>query len=128
MSQATLEHVNITVPDITETANLLCKLFDWKIRWEGDAIYEGKTIHVGSEFSYLALYQSINKLENIESTYESKLGLNHIAVVVDNLKETERRVVAAGFEPHSHADYEPGQRFYFKDHNNLEIEVVMYDK
>lgn len=128
MSQATLEHVNITVPDVTETANLLCKLFDWKIRWEGDAIYKGKTIHVGSDLSYLALYQSINKLEKIESTYDSKHGLNHIAVVVDDLEETERRVVAAGLEPHSHADYVPGRRFYFQDHNNLEIEVVMYDK
>ena len=126
MSQAILEHVNLTVPDVTETANLLCKLFDWKIRWEGDAIHDGKTIHVGSDFSYLALYQSANKLEPIESTYDAKLGLNHIAVVVDDLAETEKRVVAAGFEPHSHANYEPGERFYFQDENELEIEVVMY--
>jgi len=126
MSPAILEHVNVTVADVTETAQLLCTLFNWKIRWEGDAIYDGKTVHVGSDFSYLALYQSPNKLDSIESTYNSSLGLNHIAVVVDDLAETERRVLEAGFEPHSHANYEPGERFYFRDHNQLEIEVVMY--
>lgn len=128
MSQTTLEHVNITVPNITETANLLCKLFDWRIRWEGEAIHGGRTIHVGSDFSYIALYQSANKLDTIKSTYNSKLGLNHVAVVVDNLAETEKRVIEAGFKPHSHANYEPGERFYFRDHNELEFEVVMYDE
>jgi len=127
MSQAILEHVNVTVPDVTETANLLCELFDWKIRWQGDSIYDGKSVHVGSDFSYIALYQSPEKLDTLESTYNTKLGLNHIAVVVDDLAETERRVVAAGFEPHSHGDYEPGKRFYFQDQNQMEIEVVMYN-
>ena len=33
----------------------------------------------------------------------------------------------AGFEPHSHGDYEPGKRFYFDDENGIEFEVVSYD-
>jgi predicted enzyme related to lactoylglutathione lyase len=55
-------------------------------------------------------------------------GLNHIGVVVADLEATEARVKAAGYVPENHADYEPGRRFYFHDHNGVEIEVVSYEK
>ena len=35
-------------------------------------------------------------------------------------------VVEAGFKPINHADYEPGRRFYFHDHDGIEYEVVSY--
>ena len=54
-------------------------------------------------------------------------GLNHLGVVVvEELDATERRVRAAGFETYSHADYEPGRGFYFRDEDGLEFEVVSY--
>lgn len=46
--------------------------------------------------------------------------------VVDDLDATEKKVAAAGFEPHSHADYEPGRHFYFHDDDGIEFEVVSY--
>jgi glyoxylase I family protein len=58
--------------------------------------------------------------------YSTRTGLNHIGVVVDDLTEIEKRVKAEGFEPHSHADYEPGKRFYFDGPEGVEIEVVSY--
>lgn len=33
--QATLEHVNLTVPDPDATAAWLCEVFGWHIRWQG---------------------------------------------------------------------------------------------
>ena len=41
MTNATLEHGNITVSDPDQTADRLCKLFDWRIRWQGEGIYGG---------------------------------------------------------------------------------------
>ncbi|MEZ5340555.1 MAG: hypothetical protein R2706_03650 [Acidimicrobiales bacterium] len=38
----------------------------------------------------------------------------------------EARVIAAGFEPYNHGDYEPGRRFYFDDADAIEFEVVSY--
>ena len=38
----------------------------------------------------------------------------------------EAKVNKAGFKTHSHADYEPGRRFYFHDGDNIEFEVVSY--
>jgi len=126
MPDATLEHVNVTVSDPKRTAGMLCDLFGWHIRWEGTAKLDGYTIHVGGDNSYLAIYAAGGAQENGGSTYHRTGGLNHIGVVVDDLDATERAVRDAGYEPHSHADYEPGRRFYFNDHDDIEIEVVSY--
>ena len=127
MGRATLEHVNVTVSDPAKTADMLCDLFDWQIRWSGDSLNGGKTIHVGSEGSYVALYSPKGQTSSTGSSYENLGGLNHIAVVVKNLDEVEARVKAAGFTPGNHGDYEPGRRFYFHDRDGIEYEVVSYD-
>jgi hypothetical protein len=46
--------------------------------------------------------------------------------VVNDLDAVETRVKARGYEPVNHADYEPGRRFYFREENGIEIEVVSY--
>ena len=125
MSEIYLEHVNITVRDPQATADLYCKLFDWKIRWKGEAIHGGITLHVGGENSYVALY-SKGDFEQAADSYSRVGGINHIAVVVDDLDAVEERVKAAGCDIHSHANYEPGRRFYFNDADAVEVEVVSY--
>ncbi|MEM7377385.1 MAG: VOC family protein [Pseudomonadota bacterium] len=126
MQPAVLEHLNVTVPDIERTANLLCELFDWQVRWQGDSIYNGFSIHVGGPSSYIALYTPAGDAADAVDSYNTARGLNHVSVTVEALDTVEARVVAAGLEPHSHADYEPGQRFYFNLPNGLEVEVVSY--
>ena len=61
-----------------------------------------------------------------ETSYEVKNGLNHIAVVVDDLDATEMRVKAAGYVPGEVYDYDPGRRFYFREENGIEFEIVSY--
>ena len=128
MREVTLEHVNVTVSDPLKTAERLCALFDWRIRWQGDAIYAGRSIHVGAEGSYIALYRHPENLADNANSYGTRGGLNHIGVVVDDLDDVETRVRAMGHELHSHADYEPGRRFYFRDDDEIEFEVVSYAK
>jgi hypothetical protein len=53
-------------------------------------------------------------------------ALNHIGIVVDGLDAVEQKVIARGYVPNSHQDYEPGRRFYFEDENSIEIEVISY--
>lgn len=126
MSGANLEHVNVTVSNPEQTATLLCELFDWHVRWRGDAIAGGKTVHVGKDDAYLALYTPPETTGDDSNSYATRGGLNHIGVVVDDLDETEQRILAAGFKTHNHGDYEPGRRFYFHDHDGIEFEVVNY--
>ncbi|WP_370232149.1 VOC family protein [Cognatishimia sp.] len=122
-----LEHVNITVEDAQATAQVLMQIFDWHIRWEGASMDEGYTVHVGDRETYLALYSPAKKLGPAGEKYAVKGAINHVGVVVNDLKATEAKVRQAGFAPHSHYDYEPGERFYFNGPDGLEYEVVSYD-
>lgn len=126
---AHLKHVNITVGDPNETAALLADLFGWHIRWEGAAINCGYTVHVGTHDSYVALYTGPGGSAHqkpADNSYLQRAGFNHLGVVVDDVDETERKVKSLGFETHSHANYEPGKRFYFHDNDGVEYEVISY--
>jgi len=122
-----LEHVNISVSDPKACAAMLERMFGWRTRWEGVAMNNGYTVHVGDEGSYLALYDFGGTMQEPGTSYETRGGLNHIGVVVDDLSAAEARIRAEGFETHSHADYEPGRRFYFDGPAGIEFEVVAYD-
>jgi len=124
---AALEHANYTVSDPAATAAWMEQIFDWRIRWQGDAMAGGHTIHIGTDTQYLALYSPGNPKPNAQSNYGTVAGLNHIAVVVDDLDKTEAAVKQHGFVTGNHADYEPGRRFYFHDSDDIEYEVVQYD-
>lgn len=117
-----LEHVNITVTDCARTAETICALFGWRVRWSGPARDGGRTFHVGDDAAYVALYSP--------PPGSAALGrdgvFNHIGVVVDDLDAIEARVRAAGLRPFSHDDYAPGRRFYFLDADDIEYEVVSY--
>lgn len=125
MTKAILEHINVTVTDAKATADVLCALFDWNIRWHGDAKDGGITYHVGSADSYVAVYSN-GGTDALGNSYKSPGAMNHIGVVVGDIKDVEARVTAAGYTPHSHGDYEPGLRFYFDGPDGIEIEVVNY--
>lgn len=125
-----LEHVNITVPNPKATAQTLIDLFDWHIRWEGEAMDgAGYTVHVGNDDDYLALYSGSGPLEEMDEdkSYHLRGGLNHIGIVVDDLEAAEKRVKDHGYKAGSHYDYEPGRRFYFDDNDGIEFEVICYD-
>ena len=123
---ARLEHVNVTVTDPAATAAMLSDLFGWRIRWQGAAKLGGHTIHVGEDDTYLAVYTPPDGTAKSPESYHSHGGLNHVGVVVDDLDAVEAKAKARGLSTHSHADYEPGRRFYFHDAVGIEWEVVSY--
>jgi len=121
-----LEHLNLCVTDPDATAAVLTDLFGWQIRWTGPAKDKGYTVHVGTQDSYLALYAPAAKLRPEATRYAHVAGLNHIGITVDDLARIEAKVRAAGYQTHSHADYEPGERFYFDGPDGIEFEIVSY--
>lgn len=123
MPAARLEHVNIRVSDPDRTAALLAALTGWTERWRGPAIDDGRTIHLGGAFDYIALY--VPK-EGVPGPFAKGHPLQHVGIVVDDLAAAERVVVAHGYIPFNHAAYEPGRRFYFIDHDGIEFELVSY--
>jgi catechol 2,3-dioxygenase-like lactoylglutathione lyase family enzyme len=125
MSQAGLEHLNITSLTPKRTAEMMCSVFGWRIRWQGPSSLGGETIHVGTDDAYVAVYTPPAS-GAVPTGREARGRLNHIGVVVSDLDATERKVRDAGYKPYAHADYEPGRRFYFRDDDGIEFEVVSY--
>ena len=125
MSTPRIEHVNVTVTDAERTAQLMEALFDWRVRWRGPARDGGRTVHVGSDDHYIALYAE-RDASGAAAGFAKGRPLNHIGIEVDDLDATEARVIAQGLTPFAHGDYEPGRRFYFFDADNIEYEVISY--
>ena len=132
-SIGSLEHANITVSNPDRTVELLNQLLGWEVRWRGPSMLGGRTIHVGEPgngATYLAVYTDddvqASEPAKGEKRYSKGQPLNHLGLLVDDLDAAERAVIAAGLEPFSHGDYEPGRRFYFFDWDGIEFEVVSY--
>lgn len=123
MPNGFLEHANITVSDPDRSATLLQSLCGWHERWRGQSQLGGWTIHVGNERDYIAVY---TKDKHVTQRFTKGAPLNHIGLVVDDLDAAEIVVAQAGLTPFSHADYEPGGRFYFLDWDGIEFEIVSY--
>jgi catechol 2,3-dioxygenase-like lactoylglutathione lyase family enzyme len=121
-----IEHVNITVSQPERSSRLLQDLFGWHVRWQGPARDGGRVIHVGDDEAYLAVYAEPRSQNVAGMAWEKGVPLNHVGIQVEDLDETERRVIAAGLTPFSHGDYEPGRRFYFLDWDGIEFELVSY--
>lgn len=123
MPHGNIEHVNITVSDPDRSADLFQRLLGWHERWRGPSLLGGRTIHVGNEHSYLAIYTN----DDAQGGYRKGVPLNHVGLEVDDLGEAERIVTQAGLKPFNHSDYDPGPKsFYFFDWDGIEFEVVSY--
>ena len=89
MTAGILEHANFSVSDPQRTADMLCAIFDWRIRWSGASIHGGHTIHVGEDDSYLAIYAQAEMRKaawNLNSTPRKCLGYkNPIEACAANL-------------------------------------------
>ncbi|MCA0920620.1 VOC family protein [Pseudooceanicola nanhaiensis] len=121
-----LEHANVTVTDPDATAAWLVEVFGWHIRWQGPSKDKGRSVHVGTDDSYIALYTRADAVQTGLSSYDTVGMLNHLAVFTDDIDAVEAKVTAAGFTPGNHADYAPGRRFYFHDRDGLEWEVASH--
>lgn len=122
MTSGFLEHANLTVSDPERSSALFQDLFGWHERWRGPSQLGGRTIHVGNERDYIAVYTH----DTAAGPFKKGVPLNHVGIVVDDLDAVEAKVVAAGLVPFSHGDYEPGRRFYFFDWDGIEFEIVSY--
>ena len=124
MPHGNIEHVNITVTDPERSATLFADLLGWKERWRGPSKLGGKTIHVGDEADYLAIYTH----DGAKGGYAKGAPLNHVGLQVDDLAAAQAVVVEKGLVPFNHGEYDPGpDSFYFLDWDGIEFEVVSYE-
>lgn len=120
-----LEHVNVTVTDVERSAAFYGDLLGWHVRWKGTLDGGRSAAHVGDDRCYLALFEATGD-GPVDHDYTTR-GINHFGLVVDDLDAVHRRLVELGAEGITPiADYEPGRRLYFRDPDDIEVELVEY--
>jgi len=120
-----LEHVNMTVRDLDESVKFYEDLLGYRVRWRGTTSDGQRAAHVGDDQQYLAFFEAADG-DACKADY-SKIGMNHVGIVVEDLEAMRRKLTAMWVNPHHFADYEPGRRLYFLDPSGLEVELVEYD-
>jgi catechol 2,3-dioxygenase-like lactoylglutathione lyase family enzyme len=121
---ARLEHVNISSSDCDRLADFLARLTGWTRRWEGPAMNDGRTIHLGDDRAYLAIYTHADTAGG----FAKGTPMNHIGIVVMDIERAERLVEREGLTPFNQGQYDPGPRsFYFMDWDGIEFEIVAYE-
>lgn len=89
----------------------------------------GRTIHIGTDAGYVALFSPGETATADVDTYRTAGMLNHLAVFTEeDIDAVEARVREAGFKPTNHSDYDPGRRFYFDDADGIEWEVASHQR
>jgi len=85
-------------------------------------------VHIGNEEHYFALEEPHSDAESKKQlqTYQN-YGVNHIALVVSNIKEIEEKLVGSGYKKSIETPVEKyRKRTYYFDNAGFEWELVEY--
>ncbi len=129
MTQAYIEHVNITVKNLDKTvAFLLAALPDWRVRGQGAVDWFGKPahwLHVGTDASYLALMDGGEGSGRHWTGHH--VGLKHVGIVVSDVDAVVARLAAAGHPLDHWGGAHPHRRsVYVIERDELQFEFVEY--
>lgn len=126
---SSLEHVNITVPDIDEAIKFLKTVaLDFHVRIDKKPPGSFRWAHIGNNEYYFALQEPhIDSVaEESKQTYKN-YGVNHIGIVVDDISVVEGRLLEAGYKRGISTPTEKyRKRLYFYDGFGFEWELIEY--
>ncbi|WP_432472995.1 VOC family protein [Amphritea sp. HPY] len=124
-----LEHANITVPDIDEAIRFIQIVApDFEVRKDVIPAASYRWAHIGNDEYYFALQEPhLDATPQQPRKSYKNFGVNHIALVVENLSEIETKLVAAGYRRSIDTPTEKHRkRLYFFDRFDFEWELVEY--
>ena len=124
-----IEHLNITVPDIDEAIKFIQIVApDFEVRMDETPPSSYRWVHIGNDEYYFALQEShIDSKPKQRRTPYKNYGVNHVALVVDDLTKIETVLVEAGYKRSIDTPTEKyRKRLYFFDHSGFEWELVEY--
>jgi len=102
---------------------------DFKVRKDVKLPTSYRWVHIGNDECYFALQEAHlgSEPENLQKTYKN-YGVNHIAIVVDDLLKVESDLVRYGYKRSIETPIEKyRKRLYFFDNFGFEWELVEYN-
>ena len=124
-----IEHVNITVPDIDEAIRFLKIVApDFEVRKDEKPSNSYRWTHIGNEAYYFALQEphlDADPKKQLQ-TYKN-YGINHVALVVSDIREIEEKLLDSGYHRGIDTPVEKHRkRAYYHDKAGFEWELVEY--
>ncbi len=123
------EHANITVPNIDASiAFLAIAAPDFRVKADVTPKGEKRWVHIGNDEHYFALQEpkDIKTFQDQRNPYQD-IGVNHLAMIVDDLEHKKRNLLKAGYRINGDLVDEPyRKRVYFFDSAGFEWELVEY--
>jgi catechol 2,3-dioxygenase-like lactoylglutathione lyase family enzyme len=125
---ARLEHANLHVKDLDGMLRFVLTAFpDFRVRGQGTSWTGSRWVHVGSDESYLALYQASEPAAEAWVPYAGRPGLNHLGFEVDDAEALRERLSEAGYRESTVPNAHPHRRrVYFYDAEGNDWEFVEY--
>ena len=124
-----IEHLNITVPNIDEAIKFIQIVApDFKVRKDVKPPSSYRWTHIGNDECYFALQEPHlgSEPDSPRKTYKN-YGVNHIAIVVDDLLKVESDLVEHGYKRSIDTPIEKHRkRLYFFDNFGFEWELIEY--
>ena len=123
-----LEHANLIVSDVDGMIRFLQTAFpDFVVRWEWTAEDGGRSVHVGTQDTYLALNEASRERAAKWVPYSGEPGTNHLGYEVDDVDTLRERMIAAGYRDSTVPNNHPHRkRVYFYDDEGNDWEFVQY--
>lgn len=123
-----LEHANIAVRDIDALTKFLQTAFpEFRVRHEGVSASGLRWVHVGTDDTYVALYEAAPNEPARGTPYSGRPGLNHLGYEVDDAVELRARLLSAGYPESTTPNNHPfRRRIYFHDPEGNDWEFVHY--
>ena len=124
-----IEHVNITVPDIESAIHFLKIVApDFEVRKDEKPPNSYRWVHIGNEEYYFALQEPhLDEDPKKQLQAYKNYGINHVALVVSNVQEVEKKLLESGYNRGIETPVEKHRkRAYFYDNAGFEWELVEY--
>ena len=123
-----LEHANLAVENIDEMIRFLTTAFpEFRVRHEAVNTDGLRWVHIGTDDTYLALNEGVAESEEGFTPYSGKVGVNHLAYVVDDVDALRKRLREAGYRDSTVPNAHPHRkRAYFYDSEGNDWEFVEY--
>jgi catechol 2,3-dioxygenase-like lactoylglutathione lyase family enzyme len=123
-----LEHANLCVHDIDGVVRFLKTAFpEFRVRHDAVDQNGSRWVHIGTDETYIALYEARPGEEPRGRPYSGRPGLNHLAYEVDDVTALRGRLHAAGYQDSTVPNTHPHRkRVYFYDPDGNDWEFVEY--
>ena len=125
---ARLEHANLAVRDVDGMLRFVRTAFpEFRVRGEGKTWQGTRWVHVGSDATYLALFEASREPAEAWVPYAGRPGLNHLGYEVEDVEALRARMREAGYTDSTVPNAHPHRRrVYFHDPEGNDWEFVQY--